>query len=309
MMFAIGLVVLFTIGGLSGVTHAVAPSDTQQTDTYYIVAHFHYVLFGGAVFGLFAGFYYWWPKVFGKMLSETLGKINFWLMFIGMNLTFGPMHILGLEGQPRRMYRYAPGMGFDTWNLIESIGAFILAAGILVFLINVIKTARGPKCQEDPWDARTIEWMTTSPPKPHNFDSTLQIAHLDEYWHRKYEETEDGHGLRRVATYDEVMAAEVPDEHIHMPSPSYWPIVIAARPAPDRCRDHLQPVDLGDRRAHRVRRPLRPRARAGDGTRGAPRRAAPRRAPRARHARGRRGRTAGRRSAERSGGRARGGAR
>ena len=104
MMFAIGLVVLFTIGGLSGVTHAVAPSDTQQTDTYYIVAHFHYVLFGGAVFGLFAGFYYWWPKVFGRMLSEKIGRVNFWLMFIGMNLTFGPMHIVGLDGQPRRMY-------------------------------------------------------------------------------------------------------------------------------------------------------------------------------------------------------------
>ena len=107
MLFAIGLIVEFTIGGLSGVTHAVSPSDTQQTDTYYIVAHFHYVLFGGAVFGLFAGFYYWWPKMFGKMLNETLGKWNFWLMVIGMNLTFGPMHILGLQGQPRRMVVYA----------------------------------------------------------------------------------------------------------------------------------------------------------------------------------------------------------
>ena len=103
MLFAIGLIVEFTIGGLSGVTHSVSPSDTQQTDTYYIVAHFHYVLFGGAVFGLFAGFYYWWPKVFGKTLSEKIGKWNFWLMVIGMNLTFGPMHILGLQGQPRRM--------------------------------------------------------------------------------------------------------------------------------------------------------------------------------------------------------------
>ena len=131
MMFAIGLVVLFTIGGLSGVTHAVAPSDTQQTDTYYIVAHFHYVLFGGAVFGLFAGFYYWWPKVFGRMLSEKLGRVNFWLMFVGMNLTFGPMHILGLDGQPRRMYTYASNMGFDAWNLVETIGAFILAVGHL----------------------------------------------------------------------------------------------------------------------------------------------------------------------------------
>ena len=113
----IGLVVEFTIGGLSGVTHAVAPSDTQQTDTYYIVAHFHYVLFGGAVLGFFAGFYYWWPKVFGKLLSEKLGKWNFWLMVIGINLTFGPMHILGLQGQPRRMYispRPAPARGSST---------------------------------------------------------------------------------------------------------------------------------------------------------------------------------------------------
>ena len=104
MLFAIGLIIEFTIGGLSGVTHSVAPSDTQQTDTYYIVAHFHYVIFGGGVLGLFAGIYYWWPKIFGKMLSEKLGKINFWLMIIGMNMTFGPMHILGLQGQPRRMY-------------------------------------------------------------------------------------------------------------------------------------------------------------------------------------------------------------
>ncbi|RPI09214.1 MAG: cytochrome ubiquinol oxidase subunit I, partial [Actinobacteria bacterium] len=227
MLFAIGLVTMFTIGGLSGVTHAVAPSDTQQTDTYYIVAHFHYVLFGGAVFGLFAGFYYWWPKVFGRMLSEKIGRVNFWLMFVGMNLTFGPMHIIGLDGQPRRMYTYTSNMGFDAWNLVETIGAFILAAGVFAFLVNVVKSIRGPKAPEDPWDARTIEWMTTSPPKPHNFESTIAVAHLDEYWHRKYEEVEEGHGLKQVATYDEVMAAEVPDEHIHMPSPSYWPIVIA----------------------------------------------------------------------------------
>ena len=146
MLFAIGLVVEFTIGGLSGVTHAVAPSDTQQTDTYYIVAHFHYVLFGGAVLGFFAGFYYWWPKVFGKCLNEKLGKWNFWLMVIGMNLTFGPMHILGLQGQPRRMYVWTEaraGEGFFNlgfWNLVASIGAFILALGVLLFLINVVHT-------------------------------------------------------------------------------------------------------------------------------------------------------------------------
>ena len=148
MLFAIGLIVEFTIGGLSGVTHSVSPSDTQQTDTYYIVAHFHYVLFGGAVFGIFAGFYYWWPKMFGKMLNETLGKWNFWLMVIGMNLTFGPMHILGLQGQPRRMVVYPEkltGEGFFNlhfWNMVASVGSYTLAIGIFLFLVNVIRTTR-----------------------------------------------------------------------------------------------------------------------------------------------------------------------
>ncbi|MBT7428876.1 MAG: cytochrome ubiquinol oxidase subunit I, partial [Ilumatobacter sp.] len=142
MLFAVGLIVQFTIGGLSGVTHAVAPSDTQQTDTYYIVAHFHYVIFGGAVLGLFSGFYYWWPKIFGKLLSEGWGKWNFWLMIAGMNLTFGPMHIIGLQGQPRRMYvwtEFRAGEGFFNlgfWNLVATIGTFILAVGVLLFLVN-----------------------------------------------------------------------------------------------------------------------------------------------------------------------------
>jgi cytochrome c oxidase subunit 1 len=172
MLFAIGLIVEFTIGGLSGVTHAVSPSDTQQTDTYYIVAHFHYVLFGGAVFGIFAGFYYWWPKVFGKLLSEKIGKWNFWLMVIGMNLAFGPMHIIGLQGQPRRMMNWTEaraGDGFFNlgfWNRVSSVGAFILALGIFMFLVNVWHTSRkGAKAPLDPWDARSLEWMTHSPPR------------------------------------------------------------------------------------------------------------------------------------------------
>ena len=133
MLFAMGLIVEFAIGGLSGVTHAVSPSDTQQTDTYYIVAHIHYVLFGGTVLGFFAAFYYWWPKIFGRCLSERIGTWNFWLMLIGMNLTFGPMHIIGLQGQPRRMYVWTEaraGSGFFNlgfWNLVASIGAFVLA--------------------------------------------------------------------------------------------------------------------------------------------------------------------------------------
>src|SRR5215212_2796608 len=159
MLFAIGLIVEFTVGGLSGVTHAVAPSDTQQTDTYYIVAHFHYVLFGGAVFGLFAGFYYWWPKVFGKLLSEKIGKWNFWLMVIGMNLTFGPMHIIGLQGQPRRMYTWTDaraGDGFFNlgfWNAAMSVGSYILAIGVFMFVVNIVVTTRKKeRAPLDPWD-------------------------------------------------------------------------------------------------------------------------------------------------------------
>ncbi len=235
MKFSIGLIVMFTIGGLSGVTHAVAPSDTQQTDTYYIVAHLHYVLFGGSVLGLFSGFYYWWPKVFGKMLSERLGTWNFWFMVIGMNLTFGPMHILGLQGQPRRMYQWTEaraGEGFFNlgfWNLVSSIGSFILALGVLLFLINVVQTTRkGAAAPLDPWDARSVEWMTTNPPKEHNFDVIPTVHHLDEFFHLKY--TEDANGvLVKASTAEEIMAVQEAnaDKHIHMPSPSYWPLVLA----------------------------------------------------------------------------------
>jgi cytochrome c oxidase subunit 1 len=236
MKFSIGLIVLFTVGGLSGVTHSVAPSDTQQTDTYYIVAHFHYVLFGGAVLGIFSGFYYWWPKMFGKMLNEKLGGWNFWLMVIGMNLTFGPMHILGLQGQPRRMYQWTEaraGEGFFNlafWNLVSSIGSFVLAVGILLFLINVVITARNPtKSPLDPWNSRSLEWMTSNPPKEHNFDVIPTVHHLDEFFHRKYEEDPATHTMRQIATAEEIMAEQErnADKHIHMPSPSYWPIVLA----------------------------------------------------------------------------------
>ena len=236
MLFAVGLVVQFTIGGLSGVTHAVAPSDTQQTDTYYIVAHFHYTIFGGSVLGLFAGFYYWWPKMFGKMLSERLGRWNFWLMIIGMNMTFGPMHIIGLQGQPRRMFTWTEaraGEGFFNlafWNMVASIGSFILAIGVFLFLVNVWWTAkRGQPAPLDPWDARSLEWMTESPPKEHNFDAIPTVSALDEFFHRKYEENHETGEVNRVATAEEVMADmnANPDKHIHLPSPSYWPFVLA----------------------------------------------------------------------------------
>src|SRR5207249_3238297 len=159
MLFSLGFIAMFTIGGLSGVTHAIVPADYQQTDTYYIVAHFHYVLFGGAIFGLFSAIYYWWPKMTGKLLSEGIGKLHFWLMLIGFNLTFGPMHIVGLEGMPRRVYQYPPGKGWSMWNFVETIGAFIIALSILMFIANVVWTwRRGHAAGPDPWDARTLEW-------------------------------------------------------------------------------------------------------------------------------------------------------
>jgi cytochrome c oxidase subunit 1 len=167
------------------------------------------------VFGLFSGFYYWWPKVFGKMLNEKLGSWNFWFMVIGMNLTFGPMHILGLQGQPRRMYVWTEaraGEGFFNlgfWNMVSSIGSFILAVGVLFFIINVIKTTRNPeRAPLDPWDARTLEWITTSPPKVHNFDRIPVVHHLDEFFHRKYEEDEATHTMKQVATGEELVRAE-----------------------------------------------------------------------------------------------------
>ncbi len=237
MLFAIGMIVTFTIGGLSGVTHAVAPSDTQQTDTYYIVAHFHYVIFGGGVLGLFAGVYYWWPKIFGKLLSEKLGKFNFWFMIVGMNMTFGPMHILGLQGQPRRMYIWTEaraGDGFFNlgfWNLVSSIGTLTLGIGVLFFVINVWVSRKAPPAPADPWDARSLEWITSNPPKEYNFERIPTVHALDEFFHRKYEDvgTGDEHDYKQVMSGEQVVAAETAnaDKHIHLPSPSYWPIILA----------------------------------------------------------------------------------
>src|SRR4029079_4196639 len=138
MFFSLGFIALFTVGGLSGVLHSVVPADTQQTDTYFLVAHFHYVPFGGLVFAIFSGFYYWYPKVFGRMLDERLGQINFWTMFVGFNLTFFPMHLIGLWGMPRRTYIYDSGMGWQFLNQLETIGSFIISFSVLVFIVNAI---------------------------------------------------------------------------------------------------------------------------------------------------------------------------
>jgi cytochrome c oxidase subunit 1 len=231
MLFALGFIAQFTIGGLSGVMHSIVPADTQQTDTYFVVAHFHYVLFGGLVFAIFGGFYYWFPKIFGKMLDERLGKWNFWLMVIGFNLTFFPMHFLGIEGEPRRTYTYPKGMGWEGLNLMSTIGAFIIALSVLVFLVNVIVTLRKDEyCEEDPWDARTLEWATSSPPPEYNFAEIPVVTHRDEWWHRKYTEDDEGRLVKLPPSPESTIPPRRdPNEphNIHMPSPSYWPFVLA----------------------------------------------------------------------------------
>jgi len=229
-LFAVSFIAMFTIGGLSGVTHAVVPADLQQNNTYYIVAHFHYVLFGGALMGIFGGIYYWCPKVTGRMLDEKWGQINFWLMLIGFNLTFGPMHVVGLDGMPRRIYTYPAGMGWDFWNAVETIGAFIIALSVLAFIYNVRHSLRhGEIAGPDPWDARTLEWSIPSPPPEYNFAEIPVVHARDDWWHRKYTETSDGRvvPIPAGAAESEHDGAEAA-HHIHIPSPSYYPLIAAS---------------------------------------------------------------------------------
>jgi cytochrome c oxidase subunit I len=170
MMFALGFLVMFTIGGLSGIAFAAVPIDWQLTDSYFVVAHFHYVLFGGTAFGVFAGVYYWFPKITGRLLSERQGRWHFWLTFIGFNLTFMVQHVLGMYGMPRRVFTYPPLPGWATMNMISTVGAFILAFSVLVFLMNVmVSLSSGELAGDNPWDAWTLEWATSSPPSAENF--------------------------------------------------------------------------------------------------------------------------------------------
>jgi cytochrome c oxidase subunit 1 len=221
--FALGFIAMFTMGGLSGVMHASPPVDLQQTDTYFVVAHFHYVLFGGSIFGLFGGAYYWWPKITGKLLDERLGKVHFWIMMLGFNLTFFPQHYLGLIGMPRRIYTYAPDLGWNFWNLMSTIGAFTIALSFLVFIGNVIGTTRSGKvASPDPWDGRTLEWGIPSPPPVYNFARVPQVHDRDDLWLQKHG---DGHGGAPRPKPAPVTAAEI--AAIHMPPPSLWPLVLA----------------------------------------------------------------------------------
>ncbi|MEA2161835.1 MAG: cytochrome c oxidase subunit [Solirubrobacteraceae bacterium] len=180
LLFAVGFIAVFVVGGITGIFLAVFPVDWQLNDTYFVVAHFHYVLMGGSVFSIFAGLYYWYPKMTGRMMSETLGKISFGLMFFGFNATFFVQHALGLSGMPRRIYTYQPGLGWSTYNLISTIGSFILGVGILVTIANVaLSLKRGRIAGPDPWKGNTLEWFTSSPPPVNNFDVIPRVRSVE----------------------------------------------------------------------------------------------------------------------------------
>lgn len=229
MLFALAFFFILVLGGLTGIMLGSVSLDLQVHDTYFVVAHLHYVLLGGAVFPLFGAFYYWFPKFTGRMLGETLGRWNFWLFFFGFNLTFFPMHLLGLDGMTRRVWTYSPEMGWDRLNMAASIGAWVIAASVLLFLLNVARSYRsGELAGADPWGAGTLEWSTPSPPPPHNFDAIPVIYGRDPQWEPK---SEPAFVSGIAADAREVLITTVldaqPDLRSTFPGPSIWPFLSA----------------------------------------------------------------------------------
>jgi cytochrome c oxidase subunit 1 len=214
-LWAVAFIPTFVIGGVTGVMLAIPSADFQYHDTYFVVAHFHYVIVGGLILGMFSGIYYWFPKIFGRLLNERLGKLHFWTFFIGFHLTFFPQHFLGLMGMPRRVFTYLPGNMLDEGNFISTIGAFLMGIGMLIFLINIIVTSMKVRdAAADPWDGRTLEWAISSPAPEYNFKQLPLIRSLDPFWKEK------------TAGNYEMTPAE-PVVPIHMPSPTILPIIMS----------------------------------------------------------------------------------
>jgi cytochrome c oxidase subunit I len=218
MMFAIGFLWMFMIGGLSGIMHAAAPADAQQHGSYFVVAHFHYVLIGGSLFALFAGIHYWFPLMFGRKVSEVWGKVAFWLVFIGFNVTFFPMHFLGLEGMPRRTYTYDADMGWNVGNFWATIGAFILGVGVATYFASMIYAYyKGQRTTKGPWDGRTLEWSLPNPPPEYNFNAIPTVHARDAYWYEKLHREEVEKETSEHIKADEAHGG------VHMPFQSIYP--------------------------------------------------------------------------------------
>ena len=227
MLYVVGFIVTFVIGGLTGVMVAAVPLDLQLHDTYFVVAHFHYVLIGGAVFPLLGIFTYWFPKITGRMMNETVGKVSFWLVFVGFHLTFFPMHLSGLLGMPRRVYTYPAGLGLELPNLLSTLGAFILATAVVIFVVNgLFSLYRGVIAGPNPWGAASLEWATSSPPPVYNFEHIPVVESDTPLW--------DVEGELPVVTglrVDEkeilltTVVAAAPDLREPVPAASLWPLI------------------------------------------------------------------------------------
>jgi len=220
MMFALGFVWMFMIGGFSGIMHSAAPADAQQQDSYFVVAHFHYVLIGGSLFGILSGIHYWFPLMFGRKVSEVWGKLSFWVIFIGFNVTFFPMHFLGLNGMPRRTFTYDSNLGWNAANYIATIGALTLGLGIFIYFVVMVYTYfKGERVGRDTWDARTLEWSLPNPPPEYNFRVIPIVHDRDAFWYEK-------NHVEEIAK-EKIELEKVESAHggIHMPFASIWPFV------------------------------------------------------------------------------------
>jgi cytochrome c oxidase subunit 1/cytochrome c oxidase subunit I+III len=234
LLFIAGFIFMFVTGGLTGIMFVAIPFDQQVTDTYFIIAHFHYIIFGAAVFPIFGGMYYWFPKVTGKLYFELPGQISFWILFVGTNLLFFPMHIVGLLGMTRREYTYSGSLGWAPYNLVETIGGYITAVGILLLLANlVVSYYRGAEAGPDPWHGPTLEWTTSSPPPPYNYAVIPYATSAYPNWDHEDRAVDrdklasgilvlqEGHEQPAVGTVDGRF-----DEIVEMPHDSPWPALL-----------------------------------------------------------------------------------